>query len=72
MKSHYGTGSDLPLSLGSFELEKRLCENAPLSTLTLSAENDMLVGMRLRDQAFSPREIECSKGWGNDGRKFGS
>jgi hypothetical protein len=33
---------DVPLSLGSFELENRLWENAPLRILTLSAEKDMM------------------------------
>jgi hypothetical protein len=32
----------VPLSLGSFELENRLWEKAPLRWLTLSAEKDML------------------------------
>lgn len=33
--------ANLPLSLGSLELEKRLWEKAPLRILTLSAEKDM-------------------------------
>lgn len=31
----------IPLSVGSLELENRLCENAPFRILTLSAEKDM-------------------------------
>ena len=33
----------LPLSLGSFELEKRRWEKAPFKWLTLSAEKDIVV-----------------------------
>lgn len=35
---------DSPFPLGSFELEKRRCVNAPLRIGTLSAENDIMFG----------------------------